>query len=265
MTARNFIKFLLLSVIAAFVAALLAGGSDPAHAANFTVNSVADTDDGTCDASSCTLREAINAANAAAGFDTILFDPTVFPAGSPATIAVTSALPGITDLAGTEVNGTGAGVIIDGTALVGAEHGLHFHRAAGQDVANSHVIEVNSAELPGRRRPRLRRRPGPVPGQRMSSTLVDGVVSLSNGGSGITRRRPTTSAARVVEDSTATDNGAYGINLNAVAGPQRAGLGDRLHGQRLRQHRASTSTPGDDLSRPRCPEATRCRAAAATG
>ena len=88
MTGRNSFKFLLLSVTTAFVAALLAGGTDRAQAANFTVNSTADTDDGTCDVSSCTLREAINAANAAAGFDTILFDPSVFPEASPATIDV---------------------------------------------------------------------------------------------------------------------------------------------------------------------------------
>jgi CSLREA domain-containing protein len=40
---------------------------------NFTVNSSADTDDGVCGAD-CTLREAINAANAISGADTITFD-----------------------------------------------------------------------------------------------------------------------------------------------------------------------------------------------
>ena len=42
----------------------------PASAASFTVTKTADTNDGVCDAD-CSLREAISAANAAAGADTI--------------------------------------------------------------------------------------------------------------------------------------------------------------------------------------------------
>ena len=42
-----------------------------AQAATFTVNSTADTDDGVCNVANCTLREAINAANNAAGADKI--------------------------------------------------------------------------------------------------------------------------------------------------------------------------------------------------
>jgi len=40
----------------------------------FTVNTTSDTDDGTCSASHCTLREAINAANLAADGAVIAFD-----------------------------------------------------------------------------------------------------------------------------------------------------------------------------------------------
>ena len=43
------------------------------HAATYIVNTLADTDDGVCDATNCTLREAINAANITAGADTITF------------------------------------------------------------------------------------------------------------------------------------------------------------------------------------------------
>ena len=45
-----------------------------AHAATFTVNTADDHDDGVCNAADCTLREAINAANANAGADTITFN-----------------------------------------------------------------------------------------------------------------------------------------------------------------------------------------------
>jgi len=50
-----------------------------ASAANFVVSKTADTDDGACN-SDCSLREAVYAANAAAGADTITFNPTVFAA-----------------------------------------------------------------------------------------------------------------------------------------------------------------------------------------
>jgi len=53
------------------------------------VNSMANSGAGT-------LRQAILDANANAGADTVTFDPVVFPAGSPATINLTSALPILT-------------------------------------------------------------------------------------------------------------------------------------------------------------------------
>ena len=83
-----------------------------AHAANFIVKSTADTDGTTCGASDCTLRQAINAANGAAGGDAIDFDPTVF--ATRKTIAVpNSDLPVIT----TNLNiiAPAAGVIIKTT------------------------------------------------------------------------------------------------------------------------------------------------------
>jgi CSLREA domain-containing protein len=67
---------------------------------SFTVNSNADTDDGSCDAlgsgignQDCTLREAINAANAHSGADTITFASGL----SGATITLGSTLPAISD------------------------------------------------------------------------------------------------------------------------------------------------------------------------
>jgi CSLREA domain-containing protein len=66
----------------------------PLSAATFTVNSNDDADDGTCNAAHCSLREAINAANAAAGADLIAFD--IAGAGVH-TIQPASFLPNITD------------------------------------------------------------------------------------------------------------------------------------------------------------------------
>ncbi len=78
----------------------------PTMAATFTVNSTADPGDGTCDAS-CTLRDAIIAANGAAGADII--DAT----GINGTINLTSSLD--TLIQSTTINGPGAAnLAIDG-------------------------------------------------------------------------------------------------------------------------------------------------------
>src|SRR6185436_5388079 len=95
--------------------------------ATFTVNTADDHDDTTCTAGDCSLREAINAANASAGADTIAFS-----IGSGAkTINLTSALPSITGtvtLDGTsqpgfssapliELNGVGITAVVNGLTL----------------------------------------------------------------------------------------------------------------------------------------------------
>ncbi len=73
-----------------------------AEASTFVVNTVDDLDDGNCDADHCSLREAINAANANPGADTIAFD--IFGAG-PHVIKLCSLLPILTD-GGTTIDGT---------------------------------------------------------------------------------------------------------------------------------------------------------------
>lgn len=64
----------------------------------FTVNSAADTNDGVCDVTNCTLREAITAANLTSGADTITFNIT-------GVITLSSSLPPITGTAGLTVTG----------------------------------------------------------------------------------------------------------------------------------------------------------------
>jgi CSLREA domain-containing protein len=62
------------------------GFSQAAQNSVFTVNSTNDTDDGSCDGTHCSLREAIQAANAGGGADTIVFslapESTITLAGS---------------------------------------------------------------------------------------------------------------------------------------------------------------------------------------
>jgi CSLREA domain-containing protein len=97
--------------------AVLAPASAHAQAVTFTVNSTADSDDGTCDVAHCSLREAINAANTNAGFDTVAF---AIPGPGTRRIAPASALPAVSDA-----------VVIDGTTQPG--------------FANSPIIELFGA------------------------------------------------------------------------------------------------------------------------
>ena len=83
------------------VACLL--GSRTARAATFVVNSVADTDDGVCGDGQCTLREAINAANAQPGFDLIIFLIRPFDTAVK-TIRPLAPLPLLADDAGVSIS-----------------------------------------------------------------------------------------------------------------------------------------------------------------
>jgi CSLREA domain-containing protein len=94
MTARRLIQPAIIIAIAAALE-LVAGAPAPAGAAvTYTVNSTNDADDGTCDATHCSLREAINAANANPGKDTIAFSSSL---GNLIVIKPLSQLPIITD------------------------------------------------------------------------------------------------------------------------------------------------------------------------
>ena len=79
-----------------------------AYAATFVVTKTADTNDGTCDAD-CSLREAIGAANALPGADTITFDASLD--GTPITLSIT----GINE----DANATGDLDITDALTITG--------------------------------------------------------------------------------------------------------------------------------------------------
>ena len=92
------------------------------------VNTTDDNNDGNCNASHCSLREAINAVNVQAGIKTIIFD---IPGSAPFIIQPTSPLPAITGQATIdgesqpgfsddpviEVRGTSAGVAANGIQI----------------------------------------------------------------------------------------------------------------------------------------------------
>jgi CSLREA domain-containing protein len=73
----------------------------------FTVNSTADTDDGACDQTNCTLREAINAAIANTGSGDLINFSSLF--NTPQTINLLTALPDITE--SMTIQGLGANLL----------------------------------------------------------------------------------------------------------------------------------------------------------
>jgi CSLREA domain-containing protein len=113
-------------VLAGIACSLAAGALS---AATFTVNSTNDFDDGNCNAAHCSLREAIFAANAAAGTDTIRFiigvgTKTIQPLSELPTITSPVTIDGTTQpgFAGTpiiEIDGSSAGSGANGLRITG--------------------------------------------------------------------------------------------------------------------------------------------------
>jgi CSLREA domain-containing protein len=113
---RPLVLLMLAALVVSAVAVVLAS---PAQAATYTVNSTADTvsGDGSCGATApddCTLRDAIDLANASTSVeDTINFNLV-----SPATITLGSQLPTITDSAGLIIDGGSAKITVSGNNAV---------------------------------------------------------------------------------------------------------------------------------------------------
>jgi CSLREA domain-containing protein len=133
-------KVALLAVVAMVVSSLLLITVRPAHAATtFTVTNTADPGNGICNASGCTLREAIDAANDTPGKDAIHFD---IGGGGVQTIKPKSVLPAIEDtvtIDGYTQTGAKANTLTQGTNAVlkielngedtepeASAHGLHI-------------------------------------------------------------------------------------------------------------------------------------------
>jgi CSLREA domain-containing protein len=92
--ARSVRRKLRAVLVGAIIALGVLAAPSVSAAASFTVNSTDDANDGTCNGSHCSLREAINAANSAAGADTIAFS---IPGPAPHSIKPLSPLPDTTD------------------------------------------------------------------------------------------------------------------------------------------------------------------------
>jgi CSLREA domain-containing protein len=132
-------RFWVVTLVLALVLALVPIGH-MAEALTYTVNSTDDVDDTKCNSSHCSLREAINHANANSGTDTIDFN--IPCGGGVCTIQPLSPLPTLTD-DGTTIDGYTQGdaapatatmpavlrIEIDGTSAGGSASGLTIESA----------------------------------------------------------------------------------------------------------------------------------------
>ena len=119
----------------------------PARAASFTVTKVADTADGACNAD-CSLREAMIAANAIAGADTIFLPPGTYTLTRAGAFEDASAT-GDLDIASTiTITGTGKGSkIIQAATTAGAGIDRVFHVVSGSLTLND--VTIKNGRAPG--------------------------------------------------------------------------------------------------------------------
>lgn len=140
------LRTVLIIAVLALGIALIAAGSQPASAGGqtFAVNvaeNAVDLPDGTCDAT-CTLTDAINAANASPGHDTIVFDPVEFAPPSADWIIPISPLPLIDAGQGITIDGSAGLVQIYGFEASDPAVGLHFISGPGNPISGVQVNDL---------------------------------------------------------------------------------------------------------------------------
>ncbi len=204
-----------------------------AHAATFTVNSTNDLDDGVCNGTHCSLREAIFAANATAGTDTIRF---VIGAGQR-TIQPGSALPTITDpviVDGTTQPGfSGTPIIeLDGSNAGSGSNGLRI--SAGGSTVTGLVINrfVPAFPATGGHGILLEVGGGNVIRGNYIGTNIAGNAALPNGGAGV---QISGSANNVVgrtdlafRSNLLSGNSTYGVRITGPGADGNTVAGNRM-------------------------------------
>ncbi|MDO8617188.1 MAG: choice-of-anchor Q domain-containing protein [Dehalococcoidia bacterium] len=193
----------LISALALF-AFLFEGDLPPAHAGSFTVTKAADTADGAC-AADCSLREAIIAANASPGADTITLPARVYTLAIPGA-GEDAAATGDLDIAGDlTISGAGAATtIIDGAGLDRV-----IHIVAGAVAISGLTIRNGSADGDGGGILHGGIFPVPIP-QAGDLTLTSVVVTGNAGddGGGISSAFASHGSVLTITNSAVNDNQA---------------------------------------------------------
>ena len=173
---------------------------------NFFVNSTNDVDDGVYDAAHCSLREAINAANANTNAPVLDFIGFIDLGPGPHTISPLSGLPPITDTIeirgtlvlgkpGIELDGTNAGVA-NGLQFLGDNNVIKFMVINRFDGDGIHITAVSHGNL--------------VEGNFIGTDL-SGTIALGNSGRGVR----IFSSNNVVGKNTIADN-SEGVQISTA-------------------------------------------------
>ena len=185
----------------------------------FTVTTTDDHDDSDCAPGDCTLREAINAANAVSGFQTISF---AIPGTGQQTISPASALPPITDA--TTIDGTSqlgySGtplIVVDGSAAGAATDGLVLGfapAASGSTIQGLAVVDFGGYGIL-------------VQGD--NDVVLDNYVGTANG----TSAQPNATGVRIDPGSDGSEVRGNLTSGNLYAGISSNGTGLLIAGNRI--------------------------------
>jgi len=204
-----------LSIVTAILFAGLVGTSVIADT-TYTVNSTADTNDGKCDdrtgnsPKDCTLREAIEAANANAGADVIAFN---ISGGGVHTIQPRSALPAIVDpvtIDGTTQPGYTAGSLVielDGTSAGAGVHGLSI--ISGGDGTTIRGLVINRFSANGID---INSSGGNTIQNNYIGTDATATVGLGNGGRGLSIL---SAPGSTIDANVLSANGSFGLLMQS--------------------------------------------------
>ena len=126
------------------------------------------------------LRQAILAASTDGVATTINFDPAVFPPppALPGVILLQTPLPNLTGVRGDTIDGTGAGVVLDGSALAAGSVGLTVRRS------NNTIRGLTIQNMPNDGI-RVETPPPPTTVLNVTGVVIDGNTLLRNGTRGI--------------------------------------------------------------------------------
>ena len=190
--------------------------------APLVVNSTDDADDGTCDATHCSLRDAINVANGSPGPDTITF--AIGAAGSSQTILPTSTLPAVTDQV--VINGwSQGGPSYTGPPLIGVDASANDGSGPGLSITGSNVT-VRGLGISRFNGPGIDINGGGATGNLIEGNYVGtdltGATGAANTGSGIQitggAANNTIGGTDPAARNVISGNGGHGIWLDGVTG-----------------------------------------------
>ncbi len=170
--------------------------------ATYTITTSADHDDGTCSAADCTLREAINAANASAG-------PDLIDTSGPSVFSIGSTLPTVDDTTTFDLNGQGYWYI-DGSSATGGTSGLWIRGdscAVHKPVLRRHATDSSGNKGVG------------LLLLGTSNTVVDGLIAENNGAYGV----QLFNADHCTVSGSSSRNGSHGFYVYRSTGDPSSG------------------------------------------